>query len=212
MFSHKCGAQISEEATFCHKCGTKVVYTETAPQLIDTPEDTPEPAVSGSSTGAATTEAKLQATSLVENDQQATSQNEQTVMPPAGTEAAPKTFDVTLCAFPNENKVGVIKAIRTWAGLSLQDAKELAEHIPSVLKRAVTREDAELAKQVFTKVGATVSFTNQRGETEVMHSPQSVQQLPPAQDVPTQKGPSKFKSWWASCSKTKKYLLFWVLC
>lgn len=163
MFCHKCGAQISEGAMFCHKCGTKVVYTEAAPQLMDTPEDTPEP---GSSAVAATTGTKLQATSLVENDQQVTSQNGQVEMPSAGTEDAPETFDVTLCAFESEKKIRVIKVVRTWTGLGLREAKELVEKAPAVLKVAVTRKDAEFIKRVLTNAGATVSFTNQKGEPE----------------------------------------------
>lgn len=166
MFCHKCGAQISEGTSFCHKCGTEVVYTENAPQLMDTPKATPDPAAPGSSAAVATTEAKLQAASLAENDQKAASQNEQVEMSSAGTEAAPETFDVTLHAFESAKKIRVIKVVRTLTGLGLYEAKELVEKAPAVLKAAVTRKEAEFIKRVLTEAGATVSFTNQKGEPE----------------------------------------------
>ena len=227
MFCHKCGTQIAAGAGFCHKCGTKVVYGETVPQDMDTSISALEPAAPSSPTTVVAAKPETQTASLMEGEQRVANQDEQIEMPIAGTETAPETFDVTLCAFADENKIHVIKEVRTWTGLSLHEAKELVEHVPAVLKRAVTREDAELAKQIFAKVGATVSFTDQRGEPEEINlqpvdtlesagsstdtkgwlsDTQSIQQSPTPQDAAVQNGPSKFKSWWNSCSKPQKIL------
>ncbi|MDE7245135.1 MAG: ribosomal protein L7/L12 [Oscillospiraceae bacterium] len=228
MFCHKCGTQIADGAGFCHRCGTKVVYEETVPQAMDTSVSVPESAAPSSSTAVIAVKPEVQPASLIEGERRVANQDEQTGMPIVGTEAAPETFDVTLCAFANEHKIRVIREVRTWTGLSLQDAKELVERVPAVLKRAVTREDAELAKRIFTKAGATVSFTNQRGEPEEidlqpadtlesagsstdsqgwLSDTQSVQQSPTPQETTVQNGPSKFKSWWDCCSKAKKILV-----
>lgn len=224
MFCHKCGTQIAEGAAFCHKCGTKVVYEDTDPHPVDTPVSGTELAAPDSPTAVTIARPRSQAASMVDGE---TNQNEQSGMSIAETGTAIEAFDVTLCTFADERKIRVIEAIRTWTGLSLKEAKELTESVPAVLKRAVTREEARLAKQMFTKVGATVSFTNQRGELEDidpqsadtlesaefgtdsksrLSSPQSVQQSPLAQDIAAQNGPSKFKSWWDSCPKPKKIL------
>lgn len=227
MFCHKCGVQIAEGAAFCHKCGTKVVYEETVPQAMDTSVSVPEPAVPSSPPSAIAAKPEVKTESTIEGNRWAAGQDEQPEMSIERTETVPETFDVTLCAFANENKIRVIKEVRAWTGLSLQEAKELVECVPAVLKRAVTHEDAELAKQAFAKVGATVSLTSQKGESKEidlqpavtlesagsitdtkgrLSAAQSMQQSPAIQNSTTQNGSSKFKSWWNSCSKIKKVL------
>jgi large subunit ribosomal protein L7/L12 len=78
----------------------------------------------------------------------------------AGGAAAPaaeeKTeFTVTMTSF-GENKVGVIKAIRTITGLGLKEAKDLVEGVPSVVKDAVSKDEAAKIKKDLEDAGAKV--------------------------------------------------------
>ena len=77
----------------------------------------------------------------------------------AGGEAAAveeKTeFDVFLTGF-GDKKVGVIKAVRGITGLGLKEAKEAVEGVPTTLKEAVTKEEAEEVKKLLEEAGGTV--------------------------------------------------------
>ena len=64
-------------------------------------------------------------------------------------------FTVTMTAF-GENKVGVIKAIRTITGLGLKEAKDLVEGVPSVVKEGVSKDDAAKIKKDLEEAGAKV--------------------------------------------------------
>ncbi|MCL4781339.1 MAG: 50S ribosomal protein L7/L12 [Gammaproteobacteria bacterium] len=66
-------------------------------------------------------------------------------------------FTVTLKAF-GENKVGVIKAIRAITNLGLKEAKDLVEGAPSVVKEAVSKEDAASIKKQLEEAGATAEI------------------------------------------------------
>ena len=82
--------------------------------------------------------------------------------PAAGGDAAAaaeeKTeFDVVLTSF-GENKVAVIKAVRGLTGLGLKEAKDAVEGVPSMLKEAVSKDDAEAAKKQLEEAGATVEL------------------------------------------------------
>src|SRR6478735_2770882 len=70
--------------------------------------------------------------------------------PAAGGAAAPveeKTeFNVGLESF-GENKVAVIKVVRTVTGLGLKEAKDLVEGAPSTVKEAVKKDEAETIKK-----------------------------------------------------------------
>tara|TARA_Y100001935_G_scaffold39660_1_gene31821 strand:+ start:3122 stop:3496 length:375 start_codon:yes stop_codon:yes gene_type:complete len=82
--------------------------------------------------------------------------------PGAGGEAAAaaeeKTdFDVVLESF-GENKVAVIKAVRSVTGLGLKEAKESVEGAPTTLKEAVSKDEAEEAKKALEEAGATVAL------------------------------------------------------
>ena len=77
----------------------------------------------------------------------------------AGGAAAPAAeeqteFTVTLKSI-GENKVGVIKAIRTITSLGLKEAKDLVEGAPSVVKEAVTKDEAATIKKQLEEAGAT---------------------------------------------------------
>ena len=82
---------------------------------------------------------------------------------PAGGAAAPaaeeKTeFTVHMSAFAADKKVGVIKAIREITGLGLKEAKDMVEGVPSVVKEAVPKKDAEDIKKKLTEAGATAEI------------------------------------------------------
>jgi len=64
-------------------------------------------------------------------------------------------FNVIMTAF-GENKVGVIKAIRTITGLGLKEAKDLVEGVPSVVKEGVSKDDAAKIKKDLEDAGAKV--------------------------------------------------------
>jgi len=81
---------------------------------------------------------------------------------PAAAAAAPaaeeKTeFDVVMTGF-GDNKVNVIKVIRAITGLGLKEAKDLVEGVPSTVKEAVSKQEAETIKKELTEAGATVDI------------------------------------------------------
>ncbi len=79
---------------------------------------------------------------------------------PAAAAAAPveeKTeFTVVLTAYPPEKKVTVIKVVREATGLGLKEAKDLVEGVPSTVKEAVNKADAEKIKKSLEDAGAKV--------------------------------------------------------
>ncbi|HIU18121.1 MAG TPA: 50S ribosomal protein L7/L12 [Candidatus Avidesulfovibrio excrementigallinarum] len=74
----------------------------------------------------------------------------------AAEEVEEKTeFDVILKE-AGANKIGVIKVVRALTGLGLKEAKDKVDGVPSTIKEAVSKEDAEEAKKQLTEAGATV--------------------------------------------------------
>ncbi|HOD13481.1 MAG TPA: 50S ribosomal protein L7/L12 [Spirochaetota bacterium] len=76
---------------------------------------------------------------------------------PAAAEAADEKteFDVILTGF-GDNKVAVIKEVRTITGLGLKEAKELVEAGGKAVKEKVSKDEAEKIKQQLAAAGATV--------------------------------------------------------
>lgn len=64
-------------------------------------------------------------------------------------------FDVVMTSF-GENKVNVIKVIRAITGLGLKEAKDLVEGVPSTVKEAIAKQEAEDIKKQLVEAGATV--------------------------------------------------------
>jgi large subunit ribosomal protein L7/L12 len=62
-------------------------------------------------------------------------------------------FNVIMTSF-GENKVNVIKVIRTITGLGLKEAKDLVEGAPSTVKEAVDKKEAESIKKQLEEAGA----------------------------------------------------------
>jgi len=66
-------------------------------------------------------------------------------------------FDVVLNSF-GENKVAVIKAVRTITGLGLKEAKDAVEGAPSTIKEGASKDDAEGFKKQLEEAGASVEL------------------------------------------------------
>ena len=79
--------------------------------------------------------------------------------PAAGAaDAEEKTeFNVVMTGF-GDNKVNVIKAIRTITGLGLKEAKDLVEGVPSPVKEGTSKADADSIKKQLEEAGATVEI------------------------------------------------------
>jgi large subunit ribosomal protein L7/L12 len=76
----------------------------------------------------------------------------------AAAAAEEKTeFNVILTGH-GENKVNVIKVIRTITGLGLKEAKDLVEGTPAPVKEGVSKKDAEDIKKQLVEAGATVEI------------------------------------------------------
>ena len=57
-----------------------------------------------------------------------------------------------------ENKVAVIKVIRSVTGLGLKEAKDLVESAPSAVKEAITKDEAETMQKQLETAGAKVEL------------------------------------------------------
>ena len=76
----------------------------------------------------------------------------------AGEAAVEKDeFDVVMTSFGG-NKVSVIKAVRSLTGLGLKEAKDTVEGVPSTIKEAVAKDEAEDVKKQLEEAGATVEL------------------------------------------------------
>jgi large subunit ribosomal protein L7/L12 len=77
----------------------------------------------------------------------------------AGAEAAAAEeqteFDVVMSSF-GQNKVSVIKAVRTITGLGLKEAKDMVEGVPATVKEGVPKDEAEEVKKQLEEAGAAV--------------------------------------------------------
>ncbi|CAM8922046.1 unnamed protein product [Rhodiola kirilowii] len=67
-------------------------------------------------------------------------------------------YDLKLDGFDAAAKIKIIKEVRTFTDLGLKEAKELVEKAPTVLKRGVTKEEAEKIIEKMKEVGAKVSM------------------------------------------------------
>ena len=66
-------------------------------------------------------------------------------------------FDVILTAC-GPNKIQVIKEVRAVTNLGLKEAKEAVESVPTTLKEAVSKAEAEEVKKKVEAQGATVEI------------------------------------------------------
>jgi large subunit ribosomal protein L7/L12 len=75
----------------------------------------------------------------------------------AGAEEEQTEFDVVMSSF-GENKVKVIKAVRTITGLGLKEAKDMVEGVPATVKEGVPNDEAEELKKQLEEAGAAVDI------------------------------------------------------
>ena len=76
----------------------------------------------------------------------------------AAAPAEEKTeFNVVMESF-GENKVAVIKVVRTVTGLGLKEAKDLVEGAPSTVKEGVKKDEAEAIKKQLEEAGAKATI------------------------------------------------------
>ncbi len=75
----------------------------------------------------------------------------------AAAEEEKTEFDVVLKEM-GDQKMAVIKAVRTITGLGLKEAKAAVEGAPTTLKEAVSKDEAEDIKKQLEEVGAVVEL------------------------------------------------------
>ncbi len=76
----------------------------------------------------------------------------------AAAPAEEKTeFNVVMDSF-GDNKVAVIKVVRTVTGLGLKEAKDLVEGAPSTVKEGVKKDEAETIKKQLEDAGAKATI------------------------------------------------------
>ncbi|MDD3581360.1 MAG: 50S ribosomal protein L7/L12 [Desulfobacca sp.] len=84
------------------------------------------------------------------------------VAAPSAAEAAPVVeeqteFEVVLTQV-GPNKIPVIKEVRAITSLGLKEAKDAVENVPTTLKEAVSKAEAEEIKKKLEEQGATVEI------------------------------------------------------
>lgn len=71
--------------------------------------------------------------------------------------AAEKTvFDIKLEKYDAAAKIKIIKEVRAFTDLGLKEAKDLVEKVPCVLKKGVTKEEADSIIEKLKGLGASV--------------------------------------------------------
>ncbi|KAM0022379.1 putative ribosomal protein L7/L12 [Helianthus debilis subsp. tardiflorus] len=77
----------------------------------------------------------------------------------AETKAAEKViFDVKLEKYDAATKIKIIKEVRGFTDLGLKEAKDLVEKVPIVVKKGITKDEAEAIISKLKDLGATVSL------------------------------------------------------
>ena len=79
-----------------------------------------------------------------------------------GTESSDKEeeqteFDLILKSF-GDNKIAVIKAVRSITGLGLKDAKDIVEGAPATIKEAISKKEVEEMTKQLEDSGAVVEL------------------------------------------------------
>lgn len=77
--------------------------------------------------------------------------------PAAAAEAEKSEYDVIMTSF-GDKKLDVIKVVREITGMGLKDAKDMVENVPSKIKEAVSKSDAEEIQKKLAEAGATAEL------------------------------------------------------
>lgn len=72
--------------------------------------------------------------------------------------AEEKTEFTVVLTSGGDNKINVIKEVRTITGLGLKEAKDLVEGAPKNVKEGVSKEDAQKIKEAIEKAGGKVEI------------------------------------------------------
>ena len=75
-----------------------------------------------------------------------------------GAAAEEKNDFIVNLVSSGDNKIGVIKEVRAFTGLGLNEAKDLVEGAPKQLKAGVGKKDADDVKKKLEAVGAKVEL------------------------------------------------------
>jgi large subunit ribosomal protein L7/L12 len=75
-----------------------------------------------------------------------------------GAAAAEQTEFTVMLKGPGDNKVNVIKAVRTITGLGLKEAKDLVDGAPKAVKEGVSKADADAALKQLIEAGASAEL------------------------------------------------------
>lgn len=73
-------------------------------------------------------------------------------------ESKEKTSYSVIMTNYGDNKLNVIKTVRTILDLGLKEAKEFVENLPAKIKENIQKEDAEVLKSKLEESGATVEL------------------------------------------------------
>ncbi|KXS31451.1 MAG: 50S ribosomal protein L7/L12 [Gallionella sp.] len=76
----------------------------------------------------------------------------------AGAAAAEQTEFTVVLKGPGDNKVNVIKAVRTITGLGLKEAKDMVDGAPKNIKEGVSKADADAALKQLLEAGAVAEI------------------------------------------------------
>ena len=68
------------------------------------------------------------------------------------------SFDVILKEF-GDKKIQVIKEVRALTALGLKEAKDLVDNVPRAVKKGLSKEEAEAAKEQLEAAGAVAEIT-----------------------------------------------------
>jgi large subunit ribosomal protein L7/L12 len=66
-------------------------------------------------------------------------------------------FDVVMTSF-GDKKINVIKVVRAHTGLGLKEAKDLVDGVPSTVKEAAPKDEAEKLKKELEEAGAKIEL------------------------------------------------------
>ena len=76
---------------------------------------------------------------------------------PAAAQEEKTEFDVILQS-AGDKKIQVIKVVRALTNLGLKEAKELVDGAPAAVREAISKKDAEEAKEKLEEVGAVIEI------------------------------------------------------
>ncbi|XP_047155505.1 50S ribosomal protein L7/L12-like [Vigna umbellata] len=74
----------------------------------------------------------------------------------AGAAAEKTVFDLKLEKYDAAAKIKIIKEVRSFTDLGLKEAKDLVEKVPCVLKKGLTKEEANPILEKLKELGAAV--------------------------------------------------------